>query len=233
MKTKLTDNRKYKALVEKDPSFEGIFFAGVKTTGIFCRPTCRARKPKRENVDFFPSTKEALVRGFRPCKVCRPMEPQGESPSWMGTILQKLNEDTSLRFGDGDIRHLGIDPNRVRRNLEKQRQSCAKLWFSTRTKPKKQTGFSVGGDFSASPWPSPKTHMCTTQAKSTPCLRSSHQPLPRLLVTSFDHWLKCDRQKGAINTPSETTLLKQAPISDSSLNDPIKIDCSGPTRRRR
>ena len=43
----------YRALVEKNSEFEGIFFAGVKTTGIFCRPTCRARKPKKENVEFF------------------------------------------------------------------------------------------------------------------------------------------------------------------------------------
>ena len=50
----------YRALVDRDSSFEGIFFAGVRTTGIFCRPTCTAKKPARENVDFFATPSEAL-----------------------------------------------------------------------------------------------------------------------------------------------------------------------------
>ena len=51
----------YQALVNRDSSFEGIFFVGVRTTGIFCRPTCSAKKPARENVEFFPSPNEALL----------------------------------------------------------------------------------------------------------------------------------------------------------------------------
>ena len=70
----------YKALVAKDVSYEGIFIAGVKTTGIFCRPTCPARKPKAENVEFFKTTKDAILRGYRPCKVCNPLEKLGETP---------------------------------------------------------------------------------------------------------------------------------------------------------
>lgn len=54
----------YKALVEKDSSFEGTFIVGVKTTGIFCRPICTARKPKRKNVEFFTSTAEAIKKGI-------------------------------------------------------------------------------------------------------------------------------------------------------------------------
>ncbi|MBA3883751.1 MAG: bifunctional transcriptional activator/DNA repair enzyme protein Ada, partial [Chthoniobacterales bacterium] len=48
----------YRALLNRDASFEGIFFVGVRTTGIFCRPTCPAKKPARENVDFFPTPSE-------------------------------------------------------------------------------------------------------------------------------------------------------------------------------
>ena len=51
----------YRALVNRDSSFEGIFFVGVRTTGIFCRPTCSAKKPARENVDFFASPKRGLA----------------------------------------------------------------------------------------------------------------------------------------------------------------------------
>src|SRR5256886_16303864 len=53
----------YRALVSRDTSFEGIFYAGVRTTGIFCRPTCSAKKPARENVDFFATPSEALHGG--------------------------------------------------------------------------------------------------------------------------------------------------------------------------
>jgi len=53
----------YRALVNRDSSFEGIFFVGVRTTGIFCRPTCAAKKPARENVDFFASSSEAVESG--------------------------------------------------------------------------------------------------------------------------------------------------------------------------
>ena len=63
----------YKALVDKDVSYEGTFIAAVKTTGIFCRPTCTARKPKKENVEFYSTTKEAILKGYRPCKVCNPL----------------------------------------------------------------------------------------------------------------------------------------------------------------
>ena len=73
----LTNAIMYKALVDKDASFEGIFIAAVKTTGIFCRPTCTARKPKEENVEFFHTTKEAILKGYRPCKVCNPLEKLG------------------------------------------------------------------------------------------------------------------------------------------------------------
>ena len=50
---KLKFEEMYNALLNKDSSYEGSFFAGIKTTGIFCRPTCTARKPKKENVEFF------------------------------------------------------------------------------------------------------------------------------------------------------------------------------------
>ena len=51
----------YRALIERDSSYEGVFYLGVRTTGIFCRPTCPAKKPKQENVEFFGSTREALT----------------------------------------------------------------------------------------------------------------------------------------------------------------------------
>jgi len=53
------ENEMYQALVEKDSTYEGIFFAAIRTTGIFCGPSCRARKPKRQNVEFFATARAA------------------------------------------------------------------------------------------------------------------------------------------------------------------------------
>lgn len=105
----------YEALVVKDPSFEGTFFAGIKTTGIFCRPTCTARKPKRENVEFFASAKDAILKGYRACKVCHPMEKAGSTPEYVDRVLRLLDEDPSLKLKDYDLLKLDIEPSKIRR----------------------------------------------------------------------------------------------------------------------
>lgn len=68
----LTDDERWKAVVARDRSAEGQFVLAVHTTGIFCRPGCPARTPKRENVEFFETTADALRAGYRPCKRCKP-----------------------------------------------------------------------------------------------------------------------------------------------------------------
>lgn len=66
------DDARWQAVVDRDASADGQFVLAVRTTGIFCRPGCPARTPKRENVSFFDSTDDALRAGYRPCKRCRP-----------------------------------------------------------------------------------------------------------------------------------------------------------------
>jgi len=105
----------YKALVDKDVSYEGTFIAAVKTTGIFCRPTCTARKPKKENVEFYSTTKEAILKGYRPCKVCNPLEKLGETPNYIKNILKELNDNPSLKFKDWDLTQQGVEPSKIRR----------------------------------------------------------------------------------------------------------------------
>ncbi len=65
----------WSALVARDGAADGTFFYGVRTTGVYCRPNCTSRLPKRDNVAFFATTGEAEAAGFRPCKRCRPTEP--------------------------------------------------------------------------------------------------------------------------------------------------------------
>jgi AraC family transcriptional regulator of adaptative response/methylated-DNA-[protein]-cysteine methyltransferase len=107
--------RMYRALAGRDGSFEGIFVAGVKTTGIFCRPACTARTPKPENIEYFRSPREALLRGYRPCKICRPLGRKGEFPDWLKPLIDEIDADPSGRLRDGDLRARGLEPSRVRR----------------------------------------------------------------------------------------------------------------------
>ncbi|MBS2010033.1 MAG: methylphosphotriester-DNA--protein-cysteine methyltransferase family protein, partial [Cyanobacteria bacterium SZAS TMP-1] len=62
----------WQAVVERDKNFDGRFFYSVKTTGVYCRPSCGARTALRSNVDFHPSCAAAEAAGFRPCKRCKP-----------------------------------------------------------------------------------------------------------------------------------------------------------------
>lgn len=68
----MTDSERWNAVMANDRSYDGKFFYGVKSTGIFCRPSCASKLPKPENVVFFNSREEAERAGFRPCKRCRP-----------------------------------------------------------------------------------------------------------------------------------------------------------------
>ncbi len=115
----LSSDLMYQASFDKNPDFEGVFWMGVKTTGIFCRPTCTARKPKPENVEFFRSAKEAILKGYRPCKVCKPLENPDETPEYIQKILDELREDPSLKFKDSDLVERGVEPANVRRWFQK------------------------------------------------------------------------------------------------------------------
>jgi AraC family transcriptional regulator of adaptative response/methylated-DNA-[protein]-cysteine methyltransferase len=110
-----TADEMYEALLARDASYDGIFFVGVRSTGIFCRPVCPARKPMRRNVDFFPSVREALAHGFRPCKRCHPMLMPGETPAPIQRLMEEIEADPSRRLRDGDLRARGVEPATARR----------------------------------------------------------------------------------------------------------------------
>ena len=63
---------KYNFIGHKDTKYDGLFYTAVKTTGIFCLPSCRAKKPLQKNVIFYNTKKEAIEHGFRKCKICKP-----------------------------------------------------------------------------------------------------------------------------------------------------------------
>src|SRR6185295_4853582 len=105
------------AYKRKDPSYDRIFFLAVRTTGIFCRPSCPARKPLARNVDYYSSAREALFAGYRPCKRCRPMDTSGSPPEWVGRAMA-LVHSSEVRIKDSELRRSGIDPFRIRRYFQ-------------------------------------------------------------------------------------------------------------------
>ena len=103
------------AFQTRNATYDGVFYTAVRTTGIFCRPVCPARRPKPENVEFFVSARDALYSGYRPCRRCRPLEPTGSPPVWLRGLLDELDAEPERRWTDQDLRDRGLHPDRVRR----------------------------------------------------------------------------------------------------------------------
>ncbi|MBV9009790.1 MAG: methylated-DNA--[protein]-cysteine S-methyltransferase [Verrucomicrobia bacterium] len=99
---------------ERDRSYDGLFFLAVKTTGIFCRPSCPSR-PKREHVEFFAALRDAISAGYRPCKRCQPELVNGDPPDWIARIIERVNAAPETRLGAADLRDMNTTPERVRR----------------------------------------------------------------------------------------------------------------------
>ncbi len=119
----ITDTQKvefYQALLDKRKEYEGIFFVGVKTTGVFCRPTCSARKPKFENCEFFENAKQALLASFRPCKRCRPLSHPNHVSDLIQALVLAVEENPEKRWKDRDFRALSVDASTARRQFKKR-----------------------------------------------------------------------------------------------------------------
>ena len=113
----------YRAVQSRDARFDGTFYTGVRTTGIYCRPSCSARTPHRRNVDFYPSAAAAQRAGFRACKMCRPDATPG-SPDWnvradlAGRAIRLIADGVIDREGvSGLARRLGYSERQVTRAL--------------------------------------------------------------------------------------------------------------------
>jgi len=110
----------YQALINKDKRYENIFFVAVKTTGIFCRPTCPARKPKFENCEFYKTAKEALLASYRPCERCKPLSHPDEASLLVRTLVEAIENDPAKRWKDDDFKELSIDTSTARRQFKKR-----------------------------------------------------------------------------------------------------------------
>jgi AraC family transcriptional regulator of adaptative response/methylated-DNA-[protein]-cysteine methyltransferase len=104
-----------RAVADRDPGYEGIFIVAVRTTGIFCRPTCTSKRARPENLEFFPTTEAAAAAGYRACLRCKPLEQAGTHPEWVRRILHLLDENPAARLTDLAIKRLGAHPAAARR----------------------------------------------------------------------------------------------------------------------
>jgi AraC family transcriptional regulator of adaptative response/methylated-DNA-[protein]-cysteine methyltransferase len=98
--TAIDDERRWQAVREKDARFDGQFYLGVRTTGVYCRPVCGARTPKRENVRFFDTMDDAERAGFRPCKRCRPRD---ENPNVRAALVEAAIRDIEAHLDEGAL----------------------------------------------------------------------------------------------------------------------------------
>jgi AraC family transcriptional regulator of adaptative response/methylated-DNA-[protein]-cysteine methyltransferase len=105
----------YQAMCDRDRSLDGAFFAAVKTTGIFCRPGCGAKKPRRENVEFYSTVREALHSGYRPCMRCRPLENGDQPPTHVQRALSLIEQHPDRRLRAADLREQDLNPERITR----------------------------------------------------------------------------------------------------------------------
>jgi AraC family transcriptional regulator of adaptative response/methylated-DNA-[protein]-cysteine methyltransferase len=109
----------YQALLARDSAYDGHAYVGVTTTGIFCRLTCPARKPKLENTQFFATIAECLNAGFRPCLRCRPLERAGAREPIVATLMARLDADPEHDWSTTDLTAQGFDPSTVRRAFKR------------------------------------------------------------------------------------------------------------------
>jgi AraC family transcriptional regulator of adaptative response/methylated-DNA-[protein]-cysteine methyltransferase len=119
----LLDERKeefYQALLDKNTEYEGVFYVGVKTTGVFCRPSCPARKPKFENCEFFETPEQALLAAFRPCQRCHPLSHPNRVSKLIQTLVDAVEENPEKRWKDKDFQEYAINLATARRQFKKR-----------------------------------------------------------------------------------------------------------------
>ncbi len=110
----------YTALLERDDSYDGRAYVCVSSTGIFCRLTCPARKPKYENCTFFATPGECIEAGFRACKRCTPLNAAAGNDPMVQALLTALEARPQYRWSEGDLGQMGYDPSTVRRSFKRR-----------------------------------------------------------------------------------------------------------------
>lgn len=88
----LTDER-LQAIINNDSSYDGQFYYAVQTTGIFCRPSCKSKPPKKENIGLFLTSDQALSANYRPCKRCKPTGQRLPDDEWIALVTEYIDRN--------------------------------------------------------------------------------------------------------------------------------------------
>ena len=146
----------FDALSQRDPAFDGVFVYAVTTTGVYCRPTCKSRRPLERNVRFFADTAAARAAGFRACKRCRPDAAGGAAPAWLAQVCRLLEDaeeaptldELANRVGISRAhlqrtftRAVGVSPHRFAATLREQRLRTALRSGATVSAATYESGF--------------------------------------------------------------------------------------------
>lgn len=116
------DQQKWEAVIKEDETFDGVFFYGVRTTGVYCRPSCKSKSPLRKNVEFFDSAEKAEAEGFRPCKRCKPDLSEEDRANPLPDQLKNICDrfyDNRERLSS-ELERLDIHQNRVIREFHRK-----------------------------------------------------------------------------------------------------------------
>lgn len=152
----MTD-KNWQAITNNDASYNNQFIYAVKTTGIFCKPSCKSRVPKKENVRIFQNAEQALQANFRPCKRCKPTNEKLPDSEWITLIteyidknfIEKLTLETLADIAHGSPYHLhrtfkkitGITPVEY---IQQVRLNAAKEYLIQTNKANADISISVG-----------------------------------------------------------------------------------------
>ncbi|MFB7943929.1 AlkA N-terminal domain-containing protein [Kitasatospora phosalacinea] len=158
----IDDETRYRAVDSRDARFDGVFFTAVRTTGIYCRPSCPATTPKRTNCTFYPTAAAAQGAGYRACRRCRPDSVPG-SPEWnhradlVGRAMRLIGDGVVDREGvAGLAARLGYSSRQLQRQLtaelgagplalaRAQRAQTARLLLQTTELPVTDVAFAAG-----------------------------------------------------------------------------------------
>lgn len=126
---------KWRAVISNDTSYDGIFYYGVKSTGIYCKPSCKSKNPSPKNVSFFSNREEAELAGFRPCKRCRPdllsYDPSAEIAE-TAKILIDRNFSNRLAIQD-KLNAIGVTRRHLTELFEKQYEMSPSDYIAKQT----------------------------------------------------------------------------------------------------
>ena len=145
----------YDALSQRDPAFEGVFVYAVTTTGVYCRPTCKSRRPLERNVRFFADTAAARAAGFRSCKRCRPDDGAYDAqPAWLEQACRLLDEAEEPPTLDELAARVGVSRAHLQRTFTKSIGVSPRRYAATLREQRLRTALRSGATVSAATYES-------------------------------------------------------------------------------